>query len=88
MKKKVLNIYKGGFIKFLKKNLVIKNQQILNHIYSRIFPISQFFFNNFLFIHKGYLFVYRYILKSHLRKKLGELAVTRKPLVKPLKNNK
>ena len=88
MRKKVLKIYKGLYFVNLKKIVNFKMTKTKLHTYSRNFAINSLFLKYFIFIHKGYLFVYRYLLTAHLRRKFGELAVTRKPLAKPIKKNK
>jgi len=88
LKKKVLKIYKGLYFVNLKKIVNFKTTETKLHTYSRNFAINSLFLKSFVFVHKGYLFVYRYILIAHLKRKFGELAITRKPLAKPIKKNK
>lgn len=58
------------------------------YCYIRSYNILPAHFNKYFFIHRGYIFVYRYIINFHKKKKFGDLVVTRKLLNKGMQKNK
>jgi hypothetical protein len=64
------------------------NKKLVTYLYNRSYTITLLNSNNYFFIHRGYIFVYRYVYYFHQKQKFGNLAITRKLLNKGIKNNK
>jgi hypothetical protein len=64
------------------------NKKVVTYLYNRSYSVTLLNSNNYFFIHRGYIFVYRYIYYFHQKQKFGNLAITRKLLNKGIKNNK